>query len=173
MADLLRTHRLIMRRATMDDLDAIHGIMSDPAAMRYWSTPAHQAMADSERWLRSMVGANPAVSDDFILDMDGVAIGKLGCWKLPEIGFLLSRDKWGQGLASEALTVFLDRRCALAPTQSLVADVDPRNASSLKLLQGHGFAETGRAEGTWIVDGEQCDSVYLSWNPQTSCVRRP
>lgn len=112
-----------------------------------------------------MVDANPAVSDDFILEFDGAAIGRLGCWKVPEIGFLLSRERWGEGLAGEALTAFLKRRRQLAPTQALMADVDPRNGSSLKLLKRHGFTKTGSARGTWVVGGEQCDSVYLEWTP--------
>ena len=107
-----------------------------------------------------MIDVDPALSDDFIVTLDGATIGKLGAWKLPEIGFLIDRAQWGRGFASEAIAAFIARRRALGSTE-LTADVDPRNQPSLRLLQRHGFAETGRAQGTWTVGDELCDSIYL------------
>ena len=134
--------------------------MSDPQAMRYWSTPPHATLAQTEAWLASMIHVDPAASDDFLVTLGGVVIGKLGAWTLPEIGFLIDRAEWGKGFASEALAAFIARRRALGSPE-LTADVDPRNAASLKLLRRHGFTETGRASGTWTVGDELCDSVYL------------
>jgi RimJ/RimL family protein N-acetyltransferase len=160
MADEIRTERLLLRRATMADVAAMHRIMSDSRAMRYWSTPPHTDIAETERWVASMVEANPAESDDFIVTLNDAAIGKFGAWRLPEFGFLLDPAHWGKGLASEAMVAFVDRRRALGSTE-LRADVDPRNETSLSLLKRHGFVETGRAAGTWQVGEELCDSVYL------------
>lgn len=145
----------------MDDLPAIHRIMSDPRAMRYWSTPPHDTIAQSRDWLRSMVDADPAQSDDFVVTVDSEVIGKLGAWKLPEIGFLIAPDRWGQGIAGEAIAAFIARRRSLGSAE-LTADVDPRNLASLRLLHRHGFVETGRATGSWKVGDELCDSIYLS-----------
>jgi ribosomal-protein-alanine N-acetyltransferase len=161
MVELI-TDRLRLRRARIDDLPAIHALLSDPVGMRFWSTPPHHSIEQSEEWLRSMIDADPAQSDDFIIEMDGWAIGKLGCWELPEIGFNLARHCWGQGLASEAMAAFVHRRRTIGTPSAITADVDPRNASSLRLLMKHGFTETGRASGTWQVGDELCDSVYLS-----------
>lgn len=161
MSDEIRTDRLLLRRASMDDTGAMHAIMSKPVAMRYWSTPPHADFADTERWMASMVDADPASSDDFIVTLDGRLIGKLGAWKLPEIGFLFDPAVWGRGFAREALAAYIVRRRALGSAE-LTADVDPRNTSSLKLLQGAGFVETGRASGTWQIGDELCDSVYLT-----------
>lgn len=157
----IRTDRLMLRRASMDDLAAIHGILSDTQAMRYWSTAPHREVGETQSWLQSMVDADPAESDDFVIERDGEVIGKLGCWKLPEVGFILSSAVWGQGFASEAMGAFLERRRAIADPKRLIADVDPRNSASLRLLTRHDFVETGRAERTWHVGGEWCDSVYL------------
>lgn len=158
----IRTQRLLLRRARMDDLPAIHEVLSNPVAMRYWSTPPHESLAQSEDWLRSMVEPDGAPSDDFIVEHDGRAIGKLGCWRLPEIGFLIDPGHWGRGFASEALSAYLDRRRAIGDPPAILADVDPRNSASLALLRRHGFVETHRASGTWKVGDEVCDSIYLS-----------
>jgi ribosomal-protein-alanine N-acetyltransferase len=157
----IRTQRLVLRRARPDDVDAVHAIMSDAAVMQYWSTPPHSERAETERWLDSMIAADPTQSDDFILTMNGRPIGKLGAWKLPEVGFLLAREMWGQGLASEAMTAFIEHR-RRAGSARLTADVDPRNAPCLRFLDRHGFLESRRAERTWLVGDEWCDSVYLS-----------
>jgi ribosomal-protein-alanine N-acetyltransferase len=162
MRDELITPRLRLRRATMDDLDAIHALLSDPRNMRYWSSPPHETLGQSVEWLRSMVDADPAESDDYIVERDSRAIGKMGCWKLPEIGFMIAADEAGQGYASEALAAFLERRRRIAEPRRLTADVDPRNTASLRLLAAHGFVETGRAHATWNINGEICDSVYLA-----------
>ena len=162
MADEIRTDRLLLRRALISDLDAIHAALSDPEAMRYWSSAPHATRHDSEAWLRSMVDADLTISDDFIVEHHGRVIGKTGCWRLPDVGFILVRDAWGQGFASEALSAYLDRRRTIGEPGVITADVDPRNEASLRLLQRHGFVETGRATGTWNVGGESCDSIYLA-----------
>lgn len=41
----LVTPRLKLRRARPDDLLAMHAVLSNPAAMRYWSTPPHADLA--------------------------------------------------------------------------------------------------------------------------------
>jgi len=159
MADEIRTERLLLRRAAYDDTAAMHRIMSNPVAMRYWSNPPHKEMEETERWMASMVEADPAESDDFIVSLDGELIGKLGTWKVPEIGFLIDPAFWGKGYASEAMVAFIERRRGLGSIE-LTADVDPRNQPSIMLLARHGFQETGRATGTWQVGDELCDSIY-------------
>jgi RimJ/RimL family protein N-acetyltransferase len=159
--DRLETERLVLRRATMADLADIHAVLSDRQAMRYWSSPAHEEIQQSREWLSSMVEADPAISDDFLLEHEGKVIGKLGGWRLPEFGFILRSDCQRQGLGSEAMTAFLDyMRVRKFP--QLKADVDPRNAASLAILKKHGFYETGRKANTWFLNGEWCDSIYLA-----------
>lgn len=160
MAEELRTERLLLHRARPEDVSAMHAIMSDARAMRYWSSLPHSTLAETERWIESMIAVDPALSDDFIVTLDGALIGKLGAWKLPEIGFLIAPAHWGKGYASEGLAAFIERRRASGSAE-LTADVDPRNSASLRLLERHGFAETRRAAGTWQVGDELCDSIYL------------
>ena len=60
--------------------------------------------------LRSMVEAKPESSDDYVVEHDGRVIGKAGCWRLPEVGFMIAFEKTGRGFASEAMSAFLDHR---------------------------------------------------------------
>lgn len=160
MSVVLRTERLVLRKARPDDLSPLHAMMSDAETMRFWSTPPHADLATTKDWLDGMIAADPATSDDFIVEKDGETIGKLGAWRLPEVGYLIGRPYWGQGYAREAMAAFIAYAFA-ARTDHLTADVDPRNLASLALLARAGFRQTGRAERTWCVGGEWCDSVYL------------
>ena len=157
----LRTPRLLLRRARPEDLEPLHAVLSDPRAMTYWSTPPHADLAETQAWLGSMIEAPPEASDDFVIVEAGEAIGKMGAWRLPEFGFILRPDRWGRGLASEAMAAFLDHVFARDDVDRLIADVDPRNRASLALLARHGFVETGRAKATWHTHIGSCDSVYL------------
>jgi RimJ/RimL family protein N-acetyltransferase len=136
--------------------------------MRYWTTGPHADIAETERWLDSMISSPPEISDDFVVTLDGEVIGKMGAWRLPEFGFILRSDHWGKGLASEALSAFLAHIFAARDIDRVVADVDPRNVGALRLLHSYGFAETGRAKGTWNTHIGLCDSVYLARQAKTS-----
>ena len=160
MADEIRTERLVLRRFRLDDTDAMHRILVDPVAMRFWSTLPHETIEQTQEWVRSEVEAPPELSDDFVITLDGALIGKLGCFRLPEVGYLLDPATWGNGYAHEAMAAFVARRRALGSAE-LTADVDPRNHSSLRLLRKIGFEETGRAQRTWEIGGEWHDSIYM------------
>ncbi len=157
----LRTDRLILRRARPDDLEAMHSVLSDEKAMRYWSHGPHSKLAETERWLKSMIESPYELSDDFIVTLDGQAIGKMGAWRLPEFGFILRSDHWGRGYAGEAMKAFLAYMFGTRGVDYLIGDADPRNAASLKLMTAHGFVRTGYAVGNWNTHIGVCDSVFL------------
>lgn len=160
MTDLI-TARLTLRKPRPEDLADLHACLSDPRAMRYWSTPEHETVEQTKAWLDSMIVADPAVSDDFVITHQGRVIGKAGMWQSPEIGFLLHPDFWQKGLAFEALTAVIGHLFATRDLPCLTAEADPRNAGSLGLLARLGFVETHRAERTMQWREEWCDSVYL------------
>ena len=157
----LRTDRLILRRARPDDLAAMHIVLTDEQAMRYWSEGPHADIARTREWLDSMIDAPPEHSDDFVITLDGAVIGKLGTWKIPEIGFIIRSDHWGRGYAAEAMQAFLKHIFESRGVELLTADVDPRNMGSLRLLKDHGFVETSYAAGTWTTHIGVCDSFLL------------
>ena len=160
MVEIL-TPRLRLRRAKLEDARPLFEVFGDPRAMRYWSTPPHASAEETGRFVQAMVAAPEAISDDFVIELDGRPVGKAGCWRLPEVGYILHPDLWGQGLAREALQAVIARMFEVRHQAALTADVDPRNTRSLGLLGRLGFRETRRAACTWQIGGEWCDSIYL------------
>jgi RimJ/RimL family protein N-acetyltransferase len=102
----LRTERLVLRQARWDDLDAVHRVLSDPRAMRYWSRPEHETPEETRHWLGFLVD-QAEDSRDWLIEKDGEVIGKAGAWALPEVGFILHPDHWGQGLGLEAMKMVI------------------------------------------------------------------
>jgi len=155
------TARLKLRSARPDDLEAMHAVLSDPRATRWWSTPPHDSLDQTAAWLDSMI-ANGPDNPDFVIERDGVVIGKAGFWKLPEIGYILHPDHWGLGIAAEAVGASINHVFSTHALDELIADVDPGNAASIRLLERLGFVQTGSAKATIEVGGVWMDSLFYS-----------
>ena len=158
----IETPRLRLRPARASDEVALHAILSHEVAMLYWSTLPHEGLECTRAWLQAMIDIAPGEGEDFIVEQGGRVVGKAGLFRFPEIGFILHPDCWGRGLAREALEPVLDRAFAVHGLERVVADVDPRNAASLRLLDRLGFRETGRRRRTYRIGGRWCDSVDLA-----------
>jgi ribosomal-protein-alanine N-acetyltransferase len=115
-------------------------------------------------------GAQNGVTDFVIcLKPDLTPVGKCGIWQGEEIGFMLARAHWRKGLAAEALRAVLPYFFSERGMLEIVADVDPRNTSSMALLQKLGFVVYDFKERTFQLGDEWVDSSYLKltkeqWN---------
>ena len=166
---VLETPRLRLRPYRTDDDEAMFALYSDPRVMRYWSFPAWVELAQARIYLqRATAGMDsgeifPWAIADRASDR---LIGALTLFSLhaeqlrAEVGYSLSPDYQGRGLAAEAL------RCGLAhafDSLGLVrveADIDPRNQPSCRLLEKIGFVREGLLRKRWRVNGEVCDSAF-------------
>lgn len=157
----LHTPRLILRTARASDLDAMHAVLSDPRATLWWSTPPHETLEQTKAWLDAMI-ANGPDHPDFVVEWNSRVIGKAGFYVMPDVGYILDPDTWGQGLAHEAVAAAVDHVFSTRRVETLTADVDPENAASIRLLERLGFIRTGAAERTWNVGGVWKDSLYYS-----------
>lgn len=110
-----------------------------------------------------MVGSTQNGRTDFIITLraDESPIGKIGVWQDQEIGFLLARERWGQGLAMEALQAILPHLFETVNFQFLTADIDPRNKASSGLLRKVGFEDDGYKERSMQIGDEWVDSQYF------------
>ena len=155
------TPRLRLRRARMSDAEDMHLVLSNQQATLYWSTPPHSHVEQTRDWLEKMIAAPPRESDDFVVEHEGRVIGKAGFWRLPEIGYIFHPDHWGRGLAFEALSALIDRAFARPDIGALVADVDPANFPSQRLLEKLGFREVRRERNTWLIADKWHDSIFM------------
>lgn len=78
-----------------------------------------------------------------------------------ELGYALGRAAWGRGLMHEALQALLDFGFSALALNRVEADVDPRNAASLRSLRRLGFQQEGLLRERWIVADEVSDSALF------------
>jgi ribosomal-protein-alanine N-acetyltransferase len=159
---VLRTERLILRNPRAADAADLFAVFGDPATMRYWSTvPDPNPAATVARVDRLIAGIrNPPI--DFVMEKDGQAIGIIGAHNVNEVGFILNRAFWRQGLVREAMQALIPYLFGVIDCTELTADADPRNVASISLLKSFGFVVTGTAPNTFCIDGEWVDSTYLA-----------
>jgi len=173
----IETPRLLLRPLHDGDADALFEIFSDPAVMRYWSSPPWKERAQA---LRMIEGDREALAGrrDLRLGLvphgaGGRVVGTLSLYKIDagcrraDIGYALAPSQQGRGLMNEALSAVIDLAFDPRPgapfddlqLNRLEADVDPRNAASCRALERLGFLREGLLRERWVVEGEVSDSA--------------
>jgi RimJ/RimL family protein N-acetyltransferase len=168
MLPRLETPRLKLRTLTDADLPSLFSIFSDPEAMRYWSRPAMTDVAEAEALL-SEIQRHAEEETLFQWGIarreDDLVIGTCTLFRIDrehrrgELGYILRRDHWGRGLAHEALTALVGHAFGAMGLHRLEADIDPRNAGSIRSVERLGFKPEGRLRERYFVAGEIQDSL--------------
>jgi RimJ/RimL family protein N-acetyltransferase len=162
--------RLQLRHVRPADLQDLYALFSDPAVMRYWSTPPMTCITQAQKYLTAIWrGQHQGTLFQWAIARldDDRLIGTCTLFGLDlpngraEIGYALRHDHWGGGWAYEALTQVCTHVFDVLKLRRLEADVDPRNPRSLQLLQRLGFVREGLLRERWEVAGELQDSVVL------------
>lgn len=159
----IKTERLILRTIRDDDLDALHAMLSDPETMRYWSSLPHATEIQTAAWIaanRAAVTAGTAI--EYGAEYQGRLIGRGIFWNGKEIGYIFDKAYWGQGFARETLTAMIDFAFATRDWNEVIADIDPRNLVSAKLLRRLGFQPTSYKQRSFCIGGEWSDSQYFA-----------
>lgn len=153
MSDRFESARLAMRPQSVNDAEALLDAYSDVDLMRYWSSGPHASVAETRAYLSERVEGRKWRGWTIALKGDPRAIGTLGAGEVRpgvvEIGYLLVRRHWGQGLAREAVSRLLDLLLIEEDWRRACADTDPDNAASNALLAALGFTLEGRLRGEW------------------------
>ncbi len=159
----LRTERFILRPVTRADASALFPSFSDPEVMRWWSRGPFASEAELAEWLVPDGGWKEGRSWAMAETIDGRAIARLAAIDrgdaITELGYLVTRDRQGEGVAREGLSVLIDHLFAAEHRRRLYADVDPDNLASNRLLERLGFSLEGRLREQWTTHIGRRDSL--------------
>lgn len=165
----LATGRLRLRMLDDHDAPDLLRIFGDPEVMRYWSrapwTGLEQALEMIERD-RAAHAEGSALRLGMELADQRRIIGTVALFNLSppnrrgEIGYVLARGCWGQGLMHEALSTFVVWALTALDLHRLEADIDPANRASARSLLRLGFQCEGLLRERWIVDGQVADTEF-------------
>lgn len=166
----LAAERIVLRPLVLRDAVDLYNVFSDNETMRYWSTEPIRDRAEARRLIevaRAEQAAGTMYEWGLALRVDNRVIGSCCLFDFEwnngraELGFVLLRRLWGQGLMREALVTLIDFAFEGLGLRRLEADVDPRNEASLILLERLGFRREGLLRERWNVGGELQDAVFL------------
>ena len=131
-----------LRELEDGDLDGLFEQMRDPESVRMaafvFRDPNDREAFDAHM---ERIRSAPDITNRAIT-RDGRLVGSIACFVIEgetEITYWIDRSAWGQGVASQALTLFLQT----VQIRPLYARAASDNAGSLKVLQKAGFHITG------------------------------
>ena len=148
----LETERLIIRAHTPDDLEDLLVFHSDAEVTRYIPWPVRTRAQTIEALDKKLVAASapaPGAWLDLAVEerASGIVIGGVVLKREEgtdaEIGYVLRRDRWGQGLATEAVVALIEEARARFGVTRFTAIVEAPNAASIRLLERLGFTPDG------------------------------
>lgn len=164
----IEASRVLLRELGPRDVEALFAIFGDPQVCRYWSHPALEDLA-AARALQAQIAEcfedRRLFQWGLLERSSGTVVGTCTLAALTprhrraEVGFALARSAWGKGYVSEALRALLGFAFGTLGLHRLEADVDPRNARSIRVLERLGFQREGYLRERYHVHGETQDSV--------------
>ena len=159
---ILETERLALRQLTMNDVDSMLPIFSDPEAMRFYPAPFTRTQV--EGWIQW--GLDSYAKNGFglwavIRKEDQLFLGDCGLVLQPveertelEIGYHILRREWGRGYATEAARACRDYAFSTLEAPRVVSIVNPLNMASRRVAEK---VHTTMREFTWVKTGTiQC-----------------
>ena len=166
---VINTPRLVLRWISENDIDGLYDVFSDPQVMRYWSTPPlpnREAAAAMQREIAEGNLRDTMIKWGLALRESNHVIGTTTLFNLnldngrAELGYAMGRAYWGKGYMHEALQALLSHAFDVLELRRLEADVDPRNAASIRTLERLGFQREGFLRERWHVNGEIQDALF-------------
>src|SRR5438045_477028 len=166
---ILETDRLILRQLEWDDLDALAAIMGDGEVMRFIGNGEPRTREQTRRvmgfWIEDARRAWDATTLEKLPQLaraierdahfslwatvykpQGRLIGRCGllAWDLDgaketEVGYLLARDYWGHGLATEAAQGIRDYGFERLGMTRLISLIRPENVRSQRVAIKNGM----------------------------------
>lgn len=139
----IRTERLVLREATLDDAPCYALGMGEYEVARFLTpVPYPYTLAMAVDWLRQI---RPATPERAMLVIDLPGKGLIGCVSLlSELGFWIARPYWNRGYVTEAATALLDWHFSQADRDLVTSSAHHDNAASLAVQHKLGFVPTGR-----------------------------
>jgi RimJ/RimL family protein N-acetyltransferase len=128
-----------LRPVAADDIPTFFDHQHEPGAARMAKIVPRDRAAFESHWRRILDDGNAFVRT---IQVDGRIAGNVVSWEQDGetyVGYWVGREHWGRGVATSALTAFLDE----LTTRPLHAHVAVDNVGSIRVLEKCGFERVG------------------------------
>lgn len=165
------TDRLILRKMTPDDVEAVFAYASDPEVTRYVSWETHLSIEDSRAFLdlatsKYRSGGEPDWG--IVYKGDHRLVGTCGIvsWEpyhaRAELGYALSRDYWGRGFMAEAVRAMISFGFNKMNLNRIEARCIAENVASARVMEKAGMLYEGTLRQRELIKGEHRDMKVYS-----------
>jgi RimJ/RimL family protein N-acetyltransferase len=147
---ILETERLFLRRLVLEDLDALYALYSDPVVRQYFpeGTLTLEETREELEWFLNGHPRHPELGLWATIHKEsGQFIGRCGLlpWTIDdqfevEIAYMLGKEYWGQGLASEAARGIAQYARETLGITRLICLIDHDNAASIRVATKCGMS---------------------------------
>lgn len=162
---ILETERMRLAPLAAEDVEHIFPLMRDAEVMAFWDMPESddpdmiasivEGQVEEMVQARAIYWTMRALTDgEFIGVCDLSEIDRRH--KRAEVGFMLGRDAWGKGYATEAMQAVI-AYAATHGLRKLLARTHLGNRRSDSLLEKLGFVQEGLLRGHVVRDGDRRD----------------
>lgn len=167
------TERLILRRFTMDDAEAMfNNWANDEGVARYMRWDAHKCVEETRKVLQKRIEKYQSTSTyhwAIVLKDADMPIGNivLMCSNehdmCGEVAYCLGKRYWGQGIVSEALKTVLEFGLTQVNFNRIEAYHSINNIASGKVMKNAGMKYEGRMRQKYLshVGFEDCDMYAI------------
>jgi RimJ/RimL family protein N-acetyltransferase len=167
------TERLVLRDAVLDDAEAVDRYASDPEVVRYlgWGPDSPERTLDvlKERVTKEQTAVPRRVFELMIVEKaTGQVVGGAGL-RLgdsdaldAELGYVLARAKWGQGVVTEACEELLDVAFGWLGLHRVSASTDADNIASVRVLEKLGLRREAHFVQDQLVKGSCRDTLIYA-----------
>src|SRR5262245_12347733 len=138
----LRSDRLLLRRPRESDASAVfESFTADPEVTRFLTWAPHKSIAEAEAALtKRLERLADGVEYSWLIESHGThrVVGVISAWlegDAAELGFVLARSAWNQGLATEAALIVRDWVLGSPGVSHVWATCDVENRASARVLE--------------------------------------
>lgn len=171
MKHIIETERLIIRLAEPEDAEAIFSYRSDFLENKYqgWFPNSAKEVHDYISNMPKTIDIADVCFQFAIINVnENRLIGDIGIIftnhnnMQAEIGCTLHKDYQGKGYATESLKAVVNYLFVTLNKHRIIASVDPRNTTSLRLIQRLGFRKEAHFKKSYYLRGEWVDDIIYA-----------
>lgn len=148
---MIESERLILRKIMHDDFNELAKMLKDIDVMYAWEHifSAEQITA----WIDNQIRRYNEDGIGYLLAINkytNKVVGQIGLLQLTinnetywDIGYILKKDYWGNGYATEGAKACLDYAFDVLNANKVVCDIRPQNMASIAVTKRLGMVRTG------------------------------
>lgn len=162
----LETERLILRPVQPDDAEAMFDYLRDEETVRFITVPPVKTVTEVlENSIQSYFMLDPIGKWAIVYDQKMVGTIDLRlneAHRQAEIGYVLNKRYWGQGIMPEAAQAILAVGFDQLQLVRIFSEHDTRNPKSGRVMTKIGMQQEGVALKSQIIKGEIVDMVHYA-----------